>query len=106
VGQNHMKLTLLPKQEVLRIILIVVTIEFLIFLAPTTGKVEGLAHGYWDGVRLRVSSGNYWTRALLGGVGFGIMLAVLVAFSSYLTRFMKPPSNGNRDAGPDRRSSV
>ena len=89
-------LPLVPQSALMRILLGVVGLEVLLFLCPTNGKVEGLAAGYWDGVRLRLSSGNYWARAFLCGVGAGLLLAALVAFSSYLTRFMKPPSNTNR----------
>jgi hypothetical protein len=45
------------KFQVSRIVASVLGFEVLLFLAPDNGTIEGVAHGYWDGVRLRLSSG-------------------------------------------------
>jgi hypothetical protein len=99
-----MKLTFvrIPKEEVWRIVLVVVGLEVLLFLLPTTGKVEGLAVGYWQGVKLRLLSGSYWGIALLSGIGAGLLLAALIIFSGYLSRFADRPSAGNQDQSPDK----
>jgi hypothetical protein len=94
----------IPKEEARRILLIVVGLEVLLFLLPTTGKIEGLAVGYWQGVKLRLLSGSYWEIALLGGIGAGLLLMVLIAFSGYLSRFTDRPSDGNHDKSPDKSS--
>jgi uncharacterized membrane protein len=77
---------------------IVLGLEVLLFLLPDSGKVEGIAFGYWNGVGLRLSSGKYWAIALISGIGSALLLAVLLIFSNYLGRFVKPPSNKERDA--------
>jgi hypothetical protein len=96
-------LPLILKENVLRILLVVLGVEVLIFSLPTEGKIEGSAVGYWGGVWLRLSSANYWGRALLSGIGLAVVLAALVAFSSYLARFVKPPSSDGGSA--DRNNS-
>jgi hypothetical protein len=94
----------IPKEEVRRILLIVLGLEVLLFLLPTTGKVEGLAVGYWQGVKLRLLSGNYWGIAILSGIGAGLLLTGLIVFSGYLSRFTDRSSASNQGQSPDRRS--
>ena len=76
----------------------VLGLEVLLFLLPDSGKVEGVALSYWNGVGLRLSSGKYWAIALISGIGFALLLTVLLIFSNYLGRFAKPPSNKGRNA--------
>jgi hypothetical protein len=95
---------LISRDIALRIFVGILALEVLIFLIPTTGNVEGQASSYWDGVALRLSTGSYWLRALLSGLGAAVLLVALVAFSSYLTRFMKPPSNIDPAGGAERKS--
>ena len=80
------------KEMARRVVPVFVWVELLMFLLPTNGKVEGLAANHWDGVRLRFLSGNYLIRALLAGFGACILVALILVFSDYLARFMKPPS--------------
>jgi hypothetical protein len=94
----------IPKEAALRILLGVLGLEVLLFLLPSNGRVEGRAVGYWDGLALRLSSGNYWAMALLSGIGAGMLLTALVAFSSYMTRFAKLPSDRKGMGGPDKNS--
>jgi hypothetical protein len=94
----------IPKEEARRILLIVVGLEVLLFLLPTTGKIEGLAVGYWHGVKLRLLSSSYWGIALLGGIGAGLLLTALIAFSGYLARFTDQPSDSNRGQSRDKGS--
>lgn len=94
----------IPKEEARRIVLIVVGLEVLLFLLPTTGKVEGLAVGYWQGVKLRLLSGNYWGIALLSAIGAGLLLTGLIIFSGYLSRLTDRPSASNQGQSPDKRS--
>ena len=77
------------KQNAARTLYCVLAMEILFFLLSTTGKVEGVARAYWEGVRLRLSSGNYWARAALAGIVFAILLTLLQAFASYFARFVK-----------------
>jgi hypothetical protein len=71
-------------------------IEVLIFFLPTSGKIEGRATSYWDGVRLRFLSGNFWVRAFLCGIGAALILKALLVLSGHLTRFAEPPSGSNQ----------
>jgi hypothetical protein len=84
----------------LRTLLVFLGFEILLFLVPTEGRVEGVARSYWDGVGLRLLSGHYWIIALLSGIGCVLLMEALSAFSNYLGRFAKPPSNNNRADGP------
>ena len=59
------------KEMASRVVSVVILVEIVIFFVPTNGKVEGRAAGYWDGVRLRLSSGDVWVLALLSGIGTG-----------------------------------
>jgi hypothetical protein len=93
--------TLRAKFELSRIVASVLGFEVLLFLVPDNGTIEGGARGYWDGVRLRLSSGHYWVFALLSGLGVGVLVCVLVAFAIYLSRFATPPSNKDRLGDPD-----
>lgn len=77
-----------------RLLLTFLIVEVLLFLLPTTGKVEGLALSYWDGVRLRLTNANYLARAVLSGIGGSILFEALVLFAAYFARFVKPPSDG------------
>jgi hypothetical protein len=97
-------LVLIPKVAVLRILFGVLGLEVLLFLLPSNEGVEGRAVGYWDGLVLRLSSGKFWTMTLLSGIGAAILLAALVAFSSYMTKFVRPPSDSNRLGGSDKNS--
>ncbi len=97
-------LVLIPKVAALRILFGVLGLEVLLFLLPSNEGVGGRAVGYSDGLMLRLSSSKFWTMTLLSGIGAAILLAALVAFSSYMTKFVKPPSNGNRVDGPDKNS--
>ncbi len=85
------------KQRGRSVLPLVICVETLFFLLPTSGKVEGHAAGYWGGLRLRLQSGNFWARAVLSGMLAALLLAVILLFSSYLAKFVDPPS--------DRRSS-
>ena len=58
----------------------VLGLEVLLFLLPDSGKVEGIAFGYWNGVGLRLSSGKYWAIALISGIGFALLLALELIF--------------------------
>jgi|HubBroStandDraft_6_1064221.scaffolds.fasta_scaffold41471_2 hypothetical protein len=82
--------------EFSRILICVLGLEVLLFLLPSNGAIEGVANGYWDGVKLRLSSGHYWGFALLSGIGIAVLLFVLVAFAQYLSRFATPTSNKDR----------
>ncbi|MGC2530178.1 MAG: hypothetical protein WA639_20720 [Candidatus Acidiferrum sp.] len=82
------------KIEFSRILEIVLGLEVLLFLLPSNGKIEGVATGYWDGVKLRFSSGHYWVFALTSGLGIAVLLFALVAFEHYIiNRFVTPFSN-------------
>jgi len=59
------------KEMASRVVSVVILVEIVIFFVPTNGKVEGRAAGYWDVVRLRLSSGDVWVLALLSGIGTG-----------------------------------
>lgn len=87
-----------------RTLLVVLGVEILLFLTPTQGRIEGVSVGYWHGVRLRLSSGNYWARALLCGIGVAILLTALTAFARYLARFTDTPPDDNRARGTDDKS--
>jgi hypothetical protein len=91
-----MKLTsiLPPKASRVRILVGLLYIEVLPFLLPTGGKIEGHEAGYWDGVKLRLLSGSYWARALLGGIVAAVVLTAVIAFANYLGRFADPPREG------------
>lgn len=93
----------LAKEEIWRILSVVLSLELLLFLLPTNGKVEGAATGYWDGVKLRLLSGGFWGIALLGGLGAAAILIALFNLSGYLAKFVKPSSDGN-EAGSPRKS--
>ena len=82
-----MRLALILKKQAWGILYFFLYIEGLLFLLPTNGKVEGFAISYWGGVRLRLSSGRFWAIALLSGIGAVLLMAVLIAFASYLARF-------------------
>jgi hypothetical protein len=101
-----MKLTFLriPREEALRILAVVIGLEVLLFFLPSNGAIEGVAVSYWDGVRLRVSSGKYWMFALISGICVALLLQVLIIFSTYLGRFVKPPSGRNHADDPEKRS--
>jgi hypothetical protein len=71
--------------------------EVLLFLLPTEGRVEGVAATYWNGVKLRLSSGDYWLRMLLCGIGVALLMATLLIFARYLGRFVTPRST-NEDS--------
>ncbi len=75
----------------------VLGLEVLLFLLPDSGKVEGIAFGYWNGVGLRLSSGKYWAIALISGSSFALFLALGLIISNYLVRFVKSPSDDKRD---------
>ncbi len=68
---------LIAREYIWRIALSLLSIEILIFLLPTSGKIEGLASGYWEGVGRRLTSSGYWARALLCGIGFAASIAAL-----------------------------
>ncbi len=87
-----------------RNVLVVTGLEVLIFLLPTEGKVEGLGIGYWDGVRLRLASGNYWARAILCGIGAAMLVIALDILARYLQKFVDPPSKSDGAGGPDKNS--
>jgi len=78
------------KEEARRLLVIFLGLEVLLFLLPTTGRVEGLAAGYWDGVRLRLLSSRYWEIAIGGGVGAILLLVALIAFANHLARLAPP----------------
>ena len=91
------------KIEFSRILISVLGLEVLLFLLPSNGAIEGVANGYWDGVKLRLSSGHYWVVLLLSGLGVAVLLFVLVAFAHYLSRFATPQSNKNRTDDSDNK---
>jgi hypothetical protein len=101
-----MKLAFLrvPKEIALRNLAAVIAIEVLLFLSPDNGTLEGVAVDYWDGVRLRLASGKYLAFALISGIGFALLLHILMIFSTYLSRFVKPPSGRNDADDPENRS--
>jgi hypothetical protein len=77
----------ISREEARRFFLIFLGLEVLLFLAPTTGKIEGTSAGFWDGVKLRLLSGHYWTIALLCGIGVVVLIIVLSVFAAFLARF-------------------
>lgn len=86
----RLNLLLSLKEQATRLLAIFVVLEALLFLLPTTGNVEGHAAGYWDGVRLRLSSTSYWAIAIGSGIGAILLLIALLVFSNYLARFVSP----------------
>jgi hypothetical protein len=88
------------KIEFSRILASVLGLEVLLFLVPGNGAIEGVANGYWDGVKLRLSSGHYWVIALLSGLGVALLLIALTWFAIYLGRFVTPASNKDDVNGP------
>ncbi|HET7105231.1 MAG TPA: hypothetical protein VFI38_00360 [Candidatus Acidoferrum sp.] len=95
----------LHKEAAVRNLIVVLGTEVLLFLLPTNGAIEGVAAGYWDGVRLRLSSGKFWMIALISGICIALILYVLMIFSAYLARFVKPPSGRNHADDSKKRSS-
>ena len=91
----------ISKELGLRTLLVVLGLEILLFLTPTQGRIEGVSFGYWHGVLLRLSSGSYWARALLCGIGVAILLTALTAFARYLARFTDTPPDDSRARGTD-----
>ena len=87
----------IPKPYKLRILLVVLGTEVLLFLLPTEGRVEGIAATYWNGVKLRLSSGDYWLRMVLCGIGVALVMAALLIFARYLGKFVTPQVT-NEDA--------
>jgi hypothetical protein len=82
-----MNIVRISKEEARRFFLIFLGLEVLIFLAPTTGKIEGVSAGFWEGVKLRLLSGHYWAIALLCGIGAVMLLILLSVFAGFLARF-------------------
>ena len=85
----------ISKDLAVRTVLFVLALEVLFFLLPTEGKIEGLENGYWDGVRLRLLSGNYWAKAVLSGIGAGILLILVSGYAGFLARFTDVPKQNN-----------
>jgi hypothetical protein len=82
----------IPKPDKVRILISVLIIEVLFFLLPTEGRVEGVAATYWNGVKLRLLSGNFLLRGLLSGIGVALLMAALLIFARYLGKFVTPRS--------------
>src|SRR5262249_37369453 len=88
----------ISKGDKLRNLLVVLFVEALIFLAPTEGRVEGVAASYWDGVRLRLSSGKFWLLALVSGIVVALVLAGFAIVARYMARFVTPRSEDAKAA--------
>jgi hypothetical protein len=89
VKQNPMSIVRISKEEARRFLLFFFGLEVLLFLVPTTGKIEGASSGFGDGVKLRLSSGHYWAIALLCGIGAVVLLIILSFFAGLLARFTR-----------------